>query len=151
MKAFSLEQFVAESNKIEGIHRKPTKDEIAAHRAFLSPPTFWIEDVVSFVSVIAPNKPLRDRAGLNVRVGNYLAPPGGPEIRAKLEQILSLARNSNPVAAFEIHRKYERLHPFMDGNGRSGRVIWLKMMGGINRVPLGFLHTWYYQSLQEQP
>ena len=35
----------------------------------------------------------------------------------------------------------------MDGNGRSGRVLWLYNMGGIERVPLGFLHTFYYQAL----
>lgn len=43
---------------------------------------------------------------------------------------------------------YETLHPFTDGNGRSGRALWLWAMGGIHRAPLGFLHHFYYQALQ---
>ena len=51
-------------------------------------------------------------------------------------------------SAYVLHCRYESLHPFTDGNGRSGRALWLWMMGGIEEAPLGFLHTWYYQSLE---
>ena len=52
------------------------------------------------------------------------------------------------ASPFAVHVAYENLHPFMNGNGRSGRALWLWHMGGIEKVPLGFLRTWYYQSLQ---
>lgn len=48
---------------------------------------------------------------------------------------------------FEFHKRYEHIHPFVDLNGRTGRAIWLHQMLEKQDVPLGFLHTWYYQSL----
>lgn len=142
----NLEDFVRESNRIEGIWRPPLAHEIRAHREFLSASQITIAQLRWFVSVVEPGAVLRDRLGLDVAVGEYVAPRGGPQIAEKLVEILSLARRpSTPREAFLTHHAYEQLHPFMDGNGRSGRAIWLWMMEGM--APLGFLHHWYYQSL----
>ena len=111
-----------------------------AHLAFLALPKVSIQGLQELVSALEPGAVLRDRPGLNVRVGSHFPPPGGPEIRAALERLL--AAN---LGAWERHVEYETLHPFTDGNGRSGRALWLYDMG--DRVPLGFLHTFYYQSL----
>ncbi len=51
------------------------------------------------------------------------------------------------LSPFEAHKLYERIHPFVDLNGRTGRAIWLHQMIKKQDVPLGFLHIWYYQSL----
>ena len=142
----NLEDFVRESNRIEGIHRSPLPHEIMAHREILSASELTISDLRWFVAAVEPGAILRDRFGLDVGVGRYVAPRGGPKIVEQLTSLLAEAkRPSSPRDAFLIHHAYEQLHPFMDGNGRSGRVIWLWMMGGV--APLGFLHHWYYQSL----
>lgn len=147
MSAFTLEDFVRESNRIDGITRDPTTMEIDAHEIFLCRPKVSVSAVEDFVTAVA-NKILRDKTGMNVRFGNHTAPFGGPEIRLALNHLLDAAYQSAlPQECFFLHRDYETLHPFMDGNGRSGRVLWLWMMGGIDRAPLGFLHHWYYQSL----
>ena len=144
---FSLEDFVRESNRIEGILREPQPDEISAHEDLLLLSKITVPDLERFISIIAPNRPLRNRVGMNVSVGNHIAPEGGPDIPNALEYILAQARSGgNP---YQVHREYETLHPFMDGNGRSGRALWLWMMGGIEKAPLGFLHHWYYQSLSQ--
>jgi hypothetical protein len=134
-----IELFVRESNWIEGIRRDPTQAEIDAHMAFLASPTTSVDDVVSLVAVLQPDACLRDRAGLNVYVGDHVPPVGGMHIMYSLEQILADATDP-----YHTHVAYETLHPFTAGNGRSGRALWLKMMGN---APLGFLHHWYYQSL----
>lgn len=143
-----LFEFVRESNRIEGIRRDPTDDEMIAHHTLLDGP-MTIEAVEAFVSVIAPGHRLRDKTGLNVRVGNHIPPAGGPKVRVHADLIVGDARRlADP---FDTHRAYETLHPFTDGNGRSGRAIWLWMMLNTGRDPYvlqrGFLHTWYYQSL----
>lgn len=149
MSAFTLADFVAESNRIEGLLRT-LPSEIDAHERFLSIDKPTVADLEEFVRVVAPGKPIRNRIGMNVRVGNHVAPMGGREIEIELMLLLQKATRKSPYyTPFGAHRSYETLHPFMDGNGRSGRVLWLWMMGGIERAPLGFLHHWYYQSLAE--
>ena len=146
---YTLLDFVRESNRIEGIHREPLPEEILAHFAVLGKERLSVMDLCEFVGRVQPGAVVRSREGLNVRVGSHVAPQGGPEVVRVLETILERAsRTRTARAAFYLHHEYERLHPFTDGNGRSGRALWLWMMGGIERVPLGFLHTWYYASLE---
>ena len=139
-----LQAFLRESLKIEGIHREPTQAELAATAAFLELPVLRLSDVQGLVEVYAPGKILRQHAGMNVRVGRYTPPPGGPELAGCLMTLLDEINNGE-LTPYEAHVRYEMLHAFMDGNGRSGRTIWLWQMNGS--APLGFLHTYYYQSL----
>ena len=135
-----LGEFVKESNRIEGIHRH-TGHEVDATRRFLAKAEIEVADLAALVSVYAPGHVLRNLFGLNVRVGSHIAPQGGPDIPNRLQEIL---RIRDP---YDQHIAYETLHPFTDGNGRSGRALWLWSMGGIENTPLGFLHHFYYQTL----
>ncbi len=141
---FNIEDFVKESNRIEGIHRAPTPKEIEAHVLFIRISHITVKDIETFVSIMQPGAKLREKSGMNVRVGKYRPPPGGEHIRQGLGILLRDIRNGK-VSPYDAHSLYEELHPFTDGNGRSGRVLWLWMMGEVPRI--GFLHKWYYQSL----
>lgn len=145
-----LRRFVAESNHIEGIDRGPTAEEINAHVQFLSRHMLTIAAVQMLVAVVQPDAVLRDKSGLNVRVGSHHPPVGGPYIPVAFTEILHRAQMHRGMQQdiYRVHQDYEALHPFTDGNGRSGRALWLWMMGGAKMAPLGFLHSWYYQSLQ---
>lgn len=148
---YDLDAFVRESNKIEGILRDPEPQEIEAHYALMKLREPSVDDMRAFVAIVQPGAVIRDKPTLNVRVGNHIAPQGGPQIVCALEGIMGLARDGDP---YTIHRQYEDLHPFIDGNGRSGRALWLWMMVGRGQVSralnLGFLHLWYYQSLDNK-
>lgn len=145
-----LYNFIKESNRIEGIHRSVTRFEFDAHKYLLTLPVLTVLDIEIFVEAIQPGARLRGFPGMDVRVGDHVPPPGGPDIGAALAQLLD-AQVNTLADPYETHVAYETLHPFTDGNGRSGRAIWLWMMLKIGRDPFvlerGFLHSWYYQSL----
>ena len=146
----TLEEFVAESNRIEGIDGV-SRDDMIAHEELLAWRELNVEDIERFVFLVQPNAILRRPVGLNVRVGSHTAPPGGPKIEPALEKLLGLVNRDwveeghcDP-AAYKVHLAYEDLHPFSDGNGRSGRAIWLWMRRGLTGC--GFLHEWNKQVL----
>lgn len=138
-----LTALVCESNAIEGIYREPTDAELEATERFVTLPEMKVEDVQKLVSIYQPDAILRDRAGLDVRVGSYIAPRGGPQIRWNLATLLADI-NRDRRDAYKAHVLYEMLHPFTDGNGRSGRAIWMWQTGDVQ---LSFLRWWYYASL----
>lgn len=137
--------FVKESNSIESIYREPTHAEIDEHNRFINLCGVTVGDIRHFVSVYQPNAKIRDTQGMNVHVGNYFPPEGGYYVVATLKEILAFMDETSP---YQTHVRYEKLHPFTDGNGRSGRVLWAWHMKQLSKpITLGFLHHFYYQSL----
>ena len=97
-------------------------------------------------------------------VGNYKKLPnevGGmdtvlpEEVDGKMKALLT-EYNSKKEKAFEdildFHVKFERIHPFQDGNGRVGRLIMFKECLKYNIVPFIIeddLKLFYYRGLKE--
>ena len=142
-----LISFLRESLMIEGIRRPPTAREIEATELFLQLHIVTVDSVERLVDLYEPGARLRTKPTMNVRVGDYIAPPGGPEIALHLESLLT--RVNHEGDPWDNHVDYEMLHPFTDGNGRSGRALWAwQMIRRQDGLPLGFLHQWYYDTLR---
>ena len=97
-------------------------------------------------------------------VGDYKKLPnevGGmdttiPEEVANKMKTLLMEYNANDAKTFEdildFHVKFERIHPFQDGNGRIGRLIMFKECLKNNIVPFivdDNLKMFYYRGLKE--
>lgn len=97
-------------------------------------------------------------------VGNYKKLPnevGGmetalpEEVANKMKKLLSEYNNKeekNFEDILDFHVKFERIHPFQDGNGRVGRLIMFKECLKYNIVPFIIednLKMFYYQGLKE--
>lgn len=150
LKNLLLVGFIAESNRIEGLTHEPAERELESAAHFLELDELVVGDLESLVWAFEPGARLREKVGQDVRVGKHVAPPGGARIRARLREILDDAVHDRQHP-YLIHQRYEHLHPFMDGNGRSGRLLWAWQMRNHRYAPglrLGFLHAFYYQTLE---
>ena len=151
MRDSRLIKFIAESNMIEGITRPPINGEVRAHRSLMERGHILLEDLETFVHRVQPDAVLRD-SGQCVSVGSHVPPAGGPGIVYALQELLHAANSTEDdlTNAWHTHCAYEKLHPFTDGNGRSGRALWLWMT--LRDTPWdvgrGFLHSFYYQTLE---
>lgn len=142
-----LVQFVTESNRIENIHREPTIEEVAAHACLLALNVITVGDLEMFVECVARAR-LRRRVGQNVIVGGHRPPPGGVAVELALTALLATLTDG-VLTPWETHVQYQSLHPFTDGNGRSGRALWVWHMRRERFDPFyrPFLHEFYYQTL----
>ena len=143
--------FQKESNLIEEIYNTPYP-EVAALMDFIESPSVWVGSLEKYVKVCQPNAKLRRHHGQDVIVGDYVPPAGGPWVEEELIRICDSVNSLNgEYDPYVIHQRYEKLHPFTDCNGRSGRALWAYMMYDLyGKMPKEFLRTWYFQSLRER-
>lgn len=143
-----LYQFAKESNEIEGI-REAYRHRTHYHALskFLEHELITVVELERFVRTIEPKAFLRTKDSHRVWIGGKEAPKASVS-QTKLVNLLIDVNNSVNPDPWEVHCDYEYLHPFIDGNGRSGRALWLKMMveEGYD-LRYKFLQMFYYQTL----
>jgi len=94
--------------------------------------------------------------GVNVRVGNHVAPPFYTVPR-KLGALIKWYNQNhdkyNPVVVTAyFHSEFENIHPFVDGNGRTGRLLMNFMLKKQGYPPLTIFFKYrqeYYESLEK--
>lgn len=143
----NLEDFIIESNNIEG--EKTFGLELAIYE-------WWLANDLSESNLKEFHKRLCDVRGQLTKSqrGTYRKcevfiaglRKDAERVVADMHELFS-DEGHNYSTPLLFHKRYEFIHPFVDLNGRTGRAIWLHQMLQKQDVPLGFLHTWYYQSL----
>jgi hypothetical protein len=157
-----LREHIRQSNKIEGIYSKEADDQYwEAWKNLKSIPKLTAWGICSLQAAITAHQDLpvdargafRSRGAYNVSVGGRLC-PSHLELDSLMDNWLSKYEYGaeDPIAA---HIEYERIHPFLDGNGRSGRaILWLHQLWAKQEPTLFYASekTWkYYTLFQDVP
>lgn len=82
---------------------------------------------------------------------NYHAPEGRPRGNARLLSVTKTTQPKTLEDIVEFHARFEKIHPFQDGNGRVGRLIMFKECLRFSVVPFIIDESFkllYYNSLK---
>lgn len=133
----NIETYIKESNAIEGIH-----DPDAIHTSldawnYLTQHDTLTHDIVKNTHRhILKNQQPRI-AGKYRDIQVYIAndtPPPPHKVHDKMNTLLKWTPKT-PDEALQWHIQFEKIHPFQDGNGRTGRIIYWHHCHQLNKTP----------------
>ena len=113
------------------------------------------DDILRLHKIIAGQVMDQGEAGryrsIRVRVGDYLPPPPG-DVSGLMFELLEWwnkdSRELSPVLSSAIlHYRFEAIHPFADGNGRTGRALalWELYRRGFDSQHLFSVDEFYWE------
>jgi YD repeat-containing protein len=85
----------------------------------------------------------------SVRVGDLVPPPAPevPRLMSELEQYIHVHDDMPPlIRAGLVHVQFETIHPFLDGNGRIGRMLIVLMLVEARLLNAPIIYpSWYFK------
>ena len=145
-----IEQFMLESNRIEGENRVNPGDIEAVEYALVKK-IVVVNDLLNihlFLGAYLKKAWVGKFRIVKIQVGDDTNFPEPKEVSYLVKEYME---SFDHMDSWEAHNEFEKIHPFIDLNGRVGRIIWLTkaLREGYN-FGIPFLQMYYYQTLQRQ-
>lgn len=136
-----LEQFIRESNHIEGEDDLPIDEEALAK--FLAN-DLTEENLHEYHKSVSWNQ---EWSGKYRDCDVFIWWKKAPSSFLLWNMMDDFLKWLSKLDARQAHNRFEMIHPYQDFNGRMGRAIWLHKCQDNYTGKLSFLHTYYYQTL----
>ena len=114
-----------------------------------------INDIIKIQEIVSPNHPIRKLPGTNLKNAKtneiiYTPPQTYDEISSLLSNLEKYI-NDETIQSIDslikmpiIHYQFETIHPFYDGNGRTGRILNILYLVQQNLLDLPILYLSHY-------
>jgi Fic family protein len=136
-----IHEYIEESNRIEGVinNRQAVEDSLDAWN-YLSDQDELTHEIVlethrRIMETLQPEISGMYRSG-QVYVGDHVPPPA-EQVKPLMDELLGWTPEMS-LEALQWHVEFETIHPFADGNGRTGRMCYWWMCGQLGETPLLF-------------
>ncbi|WP_226006049.1 Fic family protein [Natrinema salinisoli] len=156
MIAVNIRKYIEESNKIEGVHEEQAVEDSLDAWQYLRKQERLTHEVIRQTHLRIMERRQPDIAGeyrdCRVYVGGHV-PPEPEQVKQLMTELLGAAnRPETPVDALRWHVRFEKIHPFADGNGRVGRMLYWWHCHQLGVTPILFRardRNGYYGLFQE--
>lgn len=171
-----IEDWLGESNPYEkSLYEKQYKEIIEHYKAARFVLEAFKEQKPKFVDILEIHRILMkgqlnsNQCGqlrmVQVWVGQHVPPAPGQHLMSEVEKFSRYLDSLDDIKTrlvdqeglykfiYNAHCKFEALHPFRDGNGRSGRLLWLALLNyyGFEFNEIDFDdRSMYYRSLEQR-
>ena len=78
-----------------------------------------VADIRNLGRLVEPDKNAQGFRSIGVRVGSRLCPKAEMVPR----MVARLVAHGEKLAPLEFYKEFEEIHPFVDGNGRTGKIL----------------------------
>lgn len=140
--AIKIREYIHESNKIEGVTDNQAIEDSLEAWEYLKNQERLTHETIRQVHLRIMENRQPEIAGeyrdCQVYIADHVPPPAGV-VKQRMTEILgTVNRPETPVDALRWHVKFETIHPFEDGNGRVGRMLYWWHCRQLGAEPLLF-------------